>query len=109
MHELAIAASVVEAVLAKTGDQLVRVVRLRVGQLSGVLPDALAFSFEVAADGTTLQGARLLIEQPAGRLRCRQCHGETGRDDLILLCDCGSADVEVIAGRELSILDVEVV
>jgi hydrogenase nickel incorporation protein HypA/HybF len=109
MHELAIAESLVEAVQARTGRQTVVSVRLQVGRLSGVVPDALMFAFELAAQGTPLEGAQLLIEEPAGRLHCRTCQADQRRDDLILLCECGSADVEVTAGRELALLNAEVV
>jgi hydrogenase nickel incorporation protein HypA/HybF len=108
MHELAIAESIIQAVQTKTGNQTVRSVRLQVGQLSGVLTDALTFSFEVAAHGTPLEGAQLLIDEPRGRLHCRSCGGNVDRSDLVLLCECGSADVEVTAGRELALLSVEV-
>jgi hydrogenase nickel incorporation protein HypA/HybF len=108
MHELAIAESVVEAVRARTGKQTVHVVRLQVGRLSGVIPDALTFAFELAAQGTPLEGAQLLIDEPAGRLHCRTCQADQGLDDLILLCECGSADVELTAGQELALLSVEV-
>ena len=109
MHELAIAESLVEAVQARTGGQTVRSVRLQVGRLSGVVPEALMFAFELAAQGTLLEGAHLVIDEPAGRLHCRTCQADQGNDDLILLCACGSADVEVTAGRELALLSVEVV
>jgi hydrogenase nickel incorporation protein HypA/HybF len=108
MHELAIAESVVEAVQARTGRQTVHLIRLRVGRLSGVIPDALTFAFELAAQGTPLEGAQLVIDEPAGRLHCRTCQADQGLDDLILLCECGSADVELTAGRELALLSVEV-
>jgi hydrogenase nickel incorporation protein HypA/HybF len=108
MHELAIAESIVQAVRSRLGDRPVRSVRLRVGQLSGVLTDALTFSFELAAHGTPLEGAQLFIDEPRGRLHCRSCGRDVGRDDLVLLCECGSADVEVTAGRELALLSVEV-
>ena len=58
MHELAIAESVVTMVLERTKGRVVSVVRLRVGQLAGVVPDALTFSFEVAAAGTALALAK---------------------------------------------------
>lgn len=108
MHELSIAESVVEAVLARTGERPVTAVRLQVGRLSGVVPDALQFCFELAASGTPLAGADLCIEEPVGRLQCHACGAQAERSDLILLCDCGSADVEVVSGRELSVLSVEV-
>lgn len=108
MHELAIAEGIVDAVRIRTGDRTVRAVRLQVGRLSGVLPDALTFSFELATSGTPLEGAQLVIDEPPGRLHCRTCNRDVGRDDLLLLCECGSADVEVLAGRELALLSVEV-
>ncbi|MGH8967753.1 MAG: hydrogenase maturation nickel metallochaperone HypA [Actinomycetes bacterium] len=108
MHELAIAESVVATVLERTGDQHVTTVRLRVGRLSGVVPDALDFAFELATTGTPLEHASLEIEQPTGQAHCRDCGEDFVVDDLILLCSCGSADVEVVAGRDLSVASVEV-
>ncbi len=70
MHELAIAESVVSSVLERTGEQSVSVVRLRVGRLSGVVPDALTFCFELATAGTALEGASLEIAVEHGRAHC---------------------------------------
>ena len=109
MHELAIAQSVVECVLERTGERGVTSVRLQVGRLAGVVPEALTFCFDLATSGTTLDGADLVIVQPAGRASCRACDSEFDLEDLILLCPCGSADVDVTAGRELQVMSVEVV
>ena len=108
MHELAIAESIVATVLERTGDDAVSLVRLRVGKLSGVVPDALTFCFELATAGTALEGALLEIEVQPGRATCRTCNEDFSLDDAILLCPCGSADVEVVAGRELAVRSVEV-
>ena len=107
MHELAITQSVVDAVTERTGTAPVTVVRLRVGRLAGVVPDAMRFCFELVTAGTPLEGAELEIEEPEGRGRCRTCGAEFPLPDLVLLCDCGSADVEILAGRELAIASVE--
>lgn len=108
MHELSVAQSVVDAVLERTGERHVTTVRLQVGRLSGVVPDALLFCFDLAVAGTPLDGATLEIEEPTGRAHCRGCGAEFALRDLVLLCDCGSADVEVMAGRELQLTSVEV-
>jgi hydrogenase nickel incorporation protein HypA/HybF len=108
MHELALAESVVSAVLERTGGQHVSVVRLRVGRMAGVVPDALTFCFELAAAGTPLAGAALEIEDEAGRAHCRTCGSDFAMADQFLLCDCGSADVELLSGRELTVASVEV-
>ena len=108
VHELAIAESVVGAVVDKVGDGPVLAVRLEVGRLSGVVPDSLLFCFEVVVNGTGLEGARLEIDEPPGRAYCRTCGDEFVLDDPIMLCPCGSADLEVLSGQQLRILSVEV-
>jgi len=109
VHELAITQSVVDAVTQRTGEAEVTCVRVRVGRLSGVVPDAMRFCFDLVTDGTPLAGARLEIDEPGGRARCRTCADEFALSDLILLCACGSADVEVVAGRELAVESVQLV
>ena len=108
MHELAITQGLVEAVLKRTGDRHVTGVNLRIGPLSGVLPDAVRFCFEVVSADTPLAGAALTIDEPAGRARCRSCRDEFVLEDMFLLCPCGSADVEIVSGRELVVTSVEV-
>src|SRR6476620_1536773 len=108
MHELSIMQGLVDAVLDRTGERTVTAVNLRVGPLSGVLPDAMRFCFDVASAGTPLAGAQLMIDEPQGRARCRSCGDEFELADLILLCPCGSADVEVLSGRELMLMSVDV-
>jgi hydrogenase nickel incorporation protein HypA/HybF len=108
MHELAITQSVVDTVLQRTGSRRVTVVRLRVGRLSGIVPDAMQFCFGMATEGTPLEGATLQIDQPGGRAHCRNCGDDFDLPDLILLCPCGSADVEVLTGRELLVTSVDV-
>jgi hydrogenase nickel incorporation protein HypA/HybF len=109
MHELAITQGVVEAVTERTGTAPVAVVRLRVGRLAGVVPDAMQFCFELVTAGTPLDGAVLEIEQPEGSGRCRTCGAEFVVAEPILLCACGSADVEVVTGRELAVASVVLV
>jgi hydrogenase nickel incorporation protein HypA/HybF len=109
MHELAVTQSIVDAITARVGDARVRGVRLDVGALSGVVPDAVRFCFDVVAQDTPLEGARLDITLSAGSGRCRDCGRETELSDLIVLCPCGSADVAITGGRDLRIESVEVV
>src|SRR5512140_3730711 len=106
MHELAITQGVVDAVTARTGDAPVASVRVRVGRLAGVVPDAMSFCFELVTAGTPLEGAVLEFEQPEGRGRCRTCGATFGLVELIPLCPCGSADVDIVAGRELAVASV---
>lgn len=108
MHELAIAEDVVRTVVERMGDRQVKVVRLRVGRLAGVVPEALTFCFELASAGTALEGAVLAIEDVAGQAHCRTCDADFSLIDAFLLCECGSADVELLSGRDLTVASVEV-
>jgi hydrogenase nickel incorporation protein HypA/HybF len=107
MHELAITQSVVDMVVERTAGRRVSSVQLQVGRLSGVVSDAMRFCFDVATADTPLDGATLEIDEITGRASCRRCGDEFDVDDLILLCPCGSADVRIVAGRELLVTSVK--
>jgi Zn finger protein HypA/HybF involved in hydrogenase expression len=69
VHELSIAMSLVDAVceeLPRLGGASVRVIRIRVGAMSGVSPDALLFAFDAATDGSAIAGSSLEIEATDG-------------------------------------------
>ena len=72
MHELSIALSLVDTVcdeLPRLGSDVhVRRVLIRVGPLSGVVPAALKFAFDVAAEGSLIAGSELDIEEVPGRV-----------------------------------------
>jgi hydrogenase nickel incorporation protein HypA/HybF len=108
MHELALMESVVAAVSERIGEARVNLVRLEIGQLAAVVPDALRFCFDVCTQGTRLEGAVLDIVEIPGRGRCRACAAAIALDGPLALCPCGSADIEVCAGQELRLKEVEV-
>jgi len=108
VHELAITEGVVEAVTERLPDARVTCVRLEIGALSGVVADSVRFCFDLVAEGTNLEGARLEITQTAGRCHCKVCGSEFEPDDPIAICPCGSIEVKVLAGQELKIASVQV-
>ncbi|MEU0392189.1 hydrogenase maturation nickel metallochaperone HypA [Streptomyces sp. NPDC006208] len=112
MHEMSIALAVVDQVeeaARSQGATAVRAVRLEVGELAGVVPDALAFSFELACAGTVLEGAELIARSVPGRARCESCAEDwaVGMPPQLCCPRCGGATAELIAGRELCITAVE--
>ncbi|HZS40078.1 MAG TPA: hydrogenase maturation nickel metallochaperone HypA [Polyangia bacterium] len=109
MHELGIVADVIERVCESSrGARVTRVV-LEIGRLTAVLPDAVRFCFELAAEGTLAEGARLDIIETPGRARCRACGAELALDRPFGRCACGGTDLEWLAGEELRIKEMEVV
>jgi len=111
MHELGIANSVLEAVKAEAarhpGARPVKV-GLRVGELSGVNPDSLAFGFQAMTSGTEWEPLALEIETCPRRHRCPSCLNTfpvAGHD---FSCPvCGNPRTHCIGGEELDLAYVE--
>jgi hydrogenase nickel incorporation protein HypA/HybF len=107
VHELAITESVIGAVAERVGGRKVQRVSLAVGRLSGVVAESVYFYFDLCTEGTPLEGSKLEIIDIPGRARCRSCGFEVELEDMIALCTCGSADLEILSGEELTIREVE--
>jgi hydrogenase nickel incorporation protein HypA/HybF len=113
MHELSIAQSLIElACDAATQEGCERVTRLivRVGALSGVVKEALEFSFDLAAEETACAGASLEIEDVKITVYCSACESRKTLSDGYLFCcpTCGLPTPEILTGRELELVSVEV-
>ncbi|MFC4252976.1 hydrogenase maturation nickel metallochaperone HypA [Sinimarinibacterium flocculans] len=109
MHELGITRSVVSIVSEQAKGAKVLRVTLEIGKLAAILPDAVRFCFDVCAQGTSLEGAALEIIETPGRARCRGCGAETALEQPYGRCAaCGSAELELLAGEELKIKEMEV-
>jgi len=108
VHELSIACAVVDLAARAAGDASVDEVRVRVGALSGVVPDALVFAFDVAAAGTVCEGGRLLVEAVPVAVRCGGCGRESDlAEPLRFRCPaCGVPTPDVVRGRELEVVSI---
>lgn len=112
MHELSIALSIIEGVeeeAVRQGGGRVCAVHLRLGPLSGVVKEALLFSFELACEGTLLEGSTLVIEDIPLLIDCPQCGAERAPVGLqCLQCvECGAPAAEVLHGAELEVSALE--
>jgi len=108
MHELSIANSVVELCAERAMGARVLRVTLEIGRLSAVMPDAIRFCFDVCAKDTVVEGAELEIVEMPGLARCLDCGGSVDMTDLLEHCACGSVNLELLAGSELKIKQMEV-
>jgi hydrogenase nickel incorporation protein HypA/HybF len=112
MHEFGIAQSLLEIVeqeaLSYEGAK-VTLVRLQIGRLSGVMPDALRFAFEALRTGGVAEGSSLEIEEIPLSIKCHQCGKISVLEDPFLICPyCESVDIEILSGRELQIQNMEI-
>jgi hydrogenase nickel incorporation protein HypA/HybF len=106
MHELSIARSIVGIVDEAAKGRRVRRVVLEIGQLSGVVPEAISFCFEAVAEGTAAQGAVLDIRQIEGRARCMECSTEFATPSLLAACACGCRRLSRLSGEELNVKSI---
>jgi hydrogenase nickel incorporation protein HypA/HybF len=83
---------------------------LRVGVMSGVVPDALRFAFDAVTPDTPLRGARLDIEEVGLVVWCPACEAERPLPGpQRLRCPaCGTPTPRVLRGRELVLVAIEV-
>lgn len=113
MHELSIALSIVESATEKVQEHpgtRVTAIHLRLGPLSGVVKDALLFSYEIACLDTPLVGSRLLIEETPVVIFCDQCHTDRQLENFChLACPvCGALSSTVRGGKELEFVAMEI-
>jgi len=109
VHEYAIAEGVIAVACKHAAGRRIAAVDLRVGHLRQVVPDALAFAFEVASAGTPAAGAELRIEPVVPVVRCERCGAEGEARELPLACaGCGDLAVAVVAGEELEVESIDV-
>ncbi len=107
MHEFAIAMDIVDIATSsarKEAATVVKEIEVEIGQLSGVVMEALEFSLEAAVKGTILENARRNLIIIAGKARCTQCLTEYDTDTLFKPCPkCQACAPDLIQGRELRV------
>lgn len=111
MHEMSITKSMIEIIkdeMDKSKVSQLRSVRIKVGELTAVEPDALRFCFEASTKNTPMEGASLEIEEVPLRGKCRRCGNKFRIEAFVSRCpECSGADIDKISGTELDIVSIE--
>jgi hydrogenase nickel incorporation protein HypA/HybF len=113
MHELSIAASIVEAVTETAANypgSTVKEVRLRLGALSDVVEDSLRFCWELTVEGTPLAGAALIVTSIPVVVHCARCNDDVELEGVqSFRCPrCGEPAADLRQGKELEIESIEI-
>jgi len=112
MHEVSIMQSALDQALEQArqaGAQRVHEIHLRVGALSGVVPEALQMAFEALRVGTPAEGAALKIEDVPASFWCVVCETEFASEKLFAECPtCRCVSRELRTGRELELASLEI-
>ena len=111
MHELSIAQSIVEIVGQHvSADDLdsVRDVRVRVGEMAGIVPDSLEFCYSAIIVDTPLKHSRIIVEFVPYELRCNNCGNVFKSTFGIVQCPmCDGFETVVVQGTELNVSEIE--
>jgi hydrogenase nickel incorporation protein HypA/HybF len=112
MHELSIAMSIVELAEEEAESRGVQIdaVHLKLGALSGVVKEALLSCYEMACENTPLQGSRLMVEEFPVIIFCPACKAARPLSSIQLFCcpECGTPCSEILQGRELEVVSLEI-
>ncbi|MEP6635097.1 MAG: hydrogenase maturation nickel metallochaperone HypA [Acidobacteriota bacterium] len=113
MHELSIALSMIDMAgeeARRRGGVQVTALHLKLGPLSGVVKEALLFSYEIACQGTALEGSQLIIEDVPVTIYCQQCESEQTLESIQRFScpTCGTLTSDVRSGKELEVVALEI-
>ena len=112
VHELGICRSLIEVALGAMDERRIArpasTVTVEIGRFTSVVPDSLRFYFDVLRTGTLLEHAELEITSVPLRTRCRTCLAEREPELPSLLCPTCDGVVEIVSGRELRVVSVDV-
>jgi hydrogenase nickel incorporation protein HypA/HybF len=107
MHELSIAEGIIDLAVEeakKRNSPAVATIKMRLGEFTGVVREALEFGFEIARRGTLAEKAALEIEVVLLKTRCPKCElVDRPVDDFRVLCAACGSPVEIISGREMQV------
>lgn len=112
MHEFSIAVNIVDIAIEhaqKAKAIKVNELEMEIGELSGVVYDAMETAMESAIKGTILEHAEIQIIKILGIAKCTSCHQEFALDNLFDPCPiCGTFSPELISGKELRIKSINI-
>ena len=112
MHEVGLAQQTLDIALdaaQRQGAQTIRSLHLRIGEWSGVEPDALRFALELVVQGTCAEGAEIVMEPVPPACRCAACDRLYSVANHDYRCPtCGAETHELSQGREMDLVSLEV-
>ena len=110
MHEVGIMEQTVDIAIERAkGVDRIHGLKMRIGKVSGVVPEALEFAFDVVTRGTIAEGAKLEIETVAVTCYCCDCNLNFQPSDLFYECpECGKFSYQILSGKEIELVSIEV-
>ncbi|MBI3599687.1 MAG: hydrogenase maturation nickel metallochaperone HypA [Nitrospinae bacterium] len=111
MHELSIVQNILdiaESEALKNNAARITMIKLKIGEMAGVVIDSINFCFEAIKENTIARDAKLLIEHIPLMGRCKECGADFRITDYRFICEkCNGNKIDLISGKELQIEELE--
>ena len=112
MHEISLIKNIIEIVMAEMPEHnitRIETITLRIGEMRQVVPGALLFGFDILSSGTSLEGAKIIIENVPIAGHCNKCgQNFVIENEWFSHCpECKKSDYDIISGKELEIVEFE--
>lgn len=111
MHEMSVAQNILEIVrehVSSDDGKNVHTIKLKIGELSGVVPDSLLFCFDIIKNDSLFKNAVLNVEYVPITAMCKSCNKISQLEYGVFICPiCYGNDIELITGNELNIVEIE--
>jgi hydrogenase nickel incorporation protein HypA/HybF len=111
MHEMSVAQNIFEIVrknVPEGSEEKVSKIHLKVGELSGIVPDSLLFCIDILKEESDFKNVSIEIEQVPITAHCQLCGKNSQLEYGVFFCpNCQSTSIELLTGRELNIVDIE--
>jgi hydrogenase nickel incorporation protein HypA/HybF len=112
MHEVGMMQNLMDSVIERAkqeGAEHIRLVQMRVGEASGVVPESLELAFDVVKKGTIAEDAHLQIDRVPTVCYCAHCDAEFAPADLLNECpQCHQISTAIRHGKEFELEFLEV-
>lgn len=112
MHEVGIMEQTLEIAIEHAKQQKatqIHRLKMRVGALSGVVPDALQFAFDVVSQGTMAEKAQFEIDYVPVECYCTNCDQRFQPEEWYYECpQCHQLSTDIRCGKELELMSLEV-
>lgn len=110
MHEVSIMQNTLDLAIAQAqqnGAKKIESLTLKIGELSGVIPEALEFAFDVLVRGTMAENAQLKIEKIPVVCYCQDCDRHFQPATYIYNCPhCQRISQDILQGKELDLVAI---
>lgn len=113
MHEAKFTEQIVGAIIEELGkypESKPRRIKVTVGEVFHLEKDSVLFHYTLLTKGTPLEGIEVDLQEELIKIKCNECQKTGGVEDhhLLMCSQCGSQDVAVLSGNEITTELVEI-